>query len=189
MSDFSAAIMFKAEHEKLALEYMEDDVFLIRLNDSWICRLSENDQNCATLNGNYSNAVLDLSRRIPLMHVMNAEDHCLELNILHGGESVCCFAIVDDFDDEYGCSPSMEYYEAEGWGIDADEIDSFMLFGFDSDNCGEILNALSSSDKNRWEKTATLFNILGINEFSFVSHHYLSSDKERGETHFIVIKW
>ena len=43
MSDFSSAIMFNTSHKEIALKHTEDGVYLVKLNDTWLCRLSEND--------------------------------------------------------------------------------------------------------------------------------------------------
>ena len=195
MSDFSAAIMLRAEHEAIALEHMEDNVFLIRLNANWLCRLSANDEISIMNIEKYSKAVLDLSDRIPLMHVIHPEDHCFALCILYKREVVCRFGVSYEFEmDEIDWDEFPELPGAMGFGrFVKGEFENFKLFGFDDSDCAKMFATFTEVDmsdfRNKFESVRQLFSILGINEFSFVSHYYASSDKERGETHFDVIKW
>jgi hypothetical protein len=193
MSNFSAGIMLKAEHEAVALEYMEDNVFLIRLNSNWLCRLSANDESSMMNIAKYSKAVLDLSERIPLMHVVHPEDHCFGLCILHESELVCRFGVSYEFDEfDMGECPEMANPMGFGRFIE-DEFKQFKLFGFSDNDCARMFASFTEADmsdyENKTESVRQLFSILGIEEFEFVSHHYASSDKKRGETHFDVIKW
>lgn len=193
MSDFSGAVMLRAEHKDTALEYMEDNVFLIQLNDNWICRLSENDDSSMMNIAKYSKAVLDLSEEIPLMHVMHPEDHCFGLCILHKSELMCRFGVSYEM-DESEMEECPELSESMGFGrFVKDEFEQFKLFGFDDNDCAKMYDIFTEVDMSDWktksESVRQLFSILGIENFSFVSHHYVSSDKERGETHFNIIEW
>jgi hypothetical protein len=192
MSDFSAAIIIRAEHEAIALEYLDDD-FLIRLNKNWLCRLSANDEINMMDISKYSKTVLNLSEQIPLMHVVHPEDHGFEMCILHKRNMICHFGVSYEF-GELDMKKSPEFAERMGIGrFIEDEFKQFKLFGFDDKACAKILASFNELDMNDLElkidAVSNLFSVLGIEEFSFVSHHYVNSDKEQGTTHFDVIKW
>ena len=200
MSDFSAAILIKSEHKAVALEHMEDDVLLIRLNDKWICRLSADADADVSMVSiamdlvQYSKTLLDLSECIPLIHINHAEDHCLEVCILHKSKSVCKFGVSYEFGfDEIELDDDAEFADMMNYShFIKEEFEQFKLFGFDGKTCDEIFTIFSDADMNdfdeKHEAVAQFFSILGIEEFSFVSHHYASIDKEQGVTHFDIIK-
>lgn len=109
MSDFSSGILIRPAHKEIALKYLEDDTYLIKLNDAWLCRLSGNDF-CDMTEENYSEAVLNLSAHIPLMHIMSAEDHGFELGILHNKKLVFHFRVDYGVESEFASYIGSELY-------------------------------------------------------------------------------
>lgn len=92
MSDFSSGILISEKHRETARLHMEDNTYLIKLNDAWLCRLSKNDC-CRMAVENYSDAVLDMSASIPLLHIINAEDYEFKLCILHKKQVIFHFHV------------------------------------------------------------------------------------------------
>jgi len=112
MSEFSAGIMLNVAHQEIAKAYLEDNTYLIRLNDTWLCRLSDNDDYCQK-EEDYSQAVLDMSVQIPLLHIMNAEDHGFWLAILHNKKIVFQFDVPYNIESEFAFSIGQELYGDE----------------------------------------------------------------------------
>ena len=113
MSEFSSGIMIRICHKDIALKYMEDNTYLIQLNDFWLCRLSENDFSNHLSERNYSEAVLNLSEHIPLMHIVNAEDHGFGLGILHHKNLVFNFGVDYGVEAEFAFQIGQELYGDE----------------------------------------------------------------------------
>lgn len=112
MSDFSSGIMINETFKELAKKYSEENTYLIKLDDAWLCRLSENDF-CEMVAESYSEAVLNLSNHIPLMHIINAEDHGFELSILHNKKVCFHFQVNYDVENEFAFAIGEELYGDE----------------------------------------------------------------------------
>lgn len=171
MSEFSSGIMIQTCHKDIALNYMGNKTYLIQLNDYWLCRLSENDDD-------YSEKVLNLSEHIPLLHVINAEDHCFILHILYHKKNYFSFSILYYFETEFAFDLVEKLYgytyidqmrtddhdaldnkideeiekhrdeikeEIQSFfsEINAEQINKFRLFGFSQNVCEKLLQILT----------------------------------------------
>lgn len=112
MSDFSSGILMNESFKELAKQYSEENTYLIKLDDGWLCRLSENDF-CEMVAENYSEAVLNLSVQIPLLHIISAEDHGFELCILFHKKVVFHFQVNYGAENEFAFHIGTELYGDE----------------------------------------------------------------------------
>ncbi|GLC83286.1 hypothetical protein [Lacrimispora brassicae] len=220
MSEFSSGIMIQTCHKENVLKYMEKNTYLIQLNDLWLCRLSESDLCNHISEADYSEAVLNLSEHIPLMHIVNAEDHGFELGILHRKKLAFTFGINYGVESEFVFQLGQQLYGEEYMdrlfddevmknieretqkhsaeveeriqsffsGIGAEQIKQFQLFGFQQDVCERIQHILTypnyQKDKLGYRMIRELYAAIGIDEFCFVSHYYISKNEEN----FIIVR-
>jgi len=113
MSEFSSGIMIQSCHKNTALKFMEEGTELIQLNDSWLCMLSESDYCNDIAETNYTEEVLNLSEHIPLLNIVNAEDHEFMLGILYHKKLVFNFGIEYDVESEFVFQTGLELYGEE----------------------------------------------------------------------------
>ena len=219
MSDFSCGIMMGNNHKDVAVNYLEPDTVLIRLSNEWLCRLSESDSREMVVE-NYSQAVLDMSVKIPLLHIRHHEDHGFELGILHNKKIAFYFYVEYAIESNFSFNVGTELYgddfailmtkpdvkervnsEVRSRYHEVDEkiercfasindinIKQFKLFGFDDEWCAKARNLLTASNYKK-DGTFTcqindLLAMLGLENFSFVSHRYVCL----GDDNFEVVE-
>lgn len=113
MSDFSAACLVQSKYREAAEKHLDKGSYLIRLNEEWLCLLSERDLAGDIHTFSFTELQIELSQLIPVMLFRDAEDHGADFNILYGGK------IVSSFSLEYGFEENRKYMIMED------------LFGFD----------------------------------------------------------
>ena len=117
MSDFSAGFFTKNESKEKIYPYLMEGEFLIQYNEEWVGKLSPEDWGPG-----YQPQTLALSKQVPLLHVMHAEDHGFYLRILHEEEVKFQFEISYEVGADLYTKVGNELY-GKSWWQDADNRD------------------------------------------------------------------
>jgi hypothetical protein len=184
MSAFSSGIIINSSNRDIALKFKEANTYLVKLNDSWLCRLSENNF-CKMTVESYTEAVLDMSEHIPLLHLQNAEDHGFEMSILHDRELIFKFNIEYAIEDIFLFNIGKELYGDDYIDV-MQESDVQERIQKEMQNryheIEKIKTALTipnyKSDGIGFQMIRDLFDALEIENFSFISYHYVSQDED-----------
>ena len=164
MSDFSCGILIGNNHKDLAVNYMEPDTFLIKLNDEWLCRLSENDSKEIVLE-NYSQAVLDMSAQIPLLHIQHSEDYGFDMGVLHNGELVFRFGIEYAIESSFAFEVGDKLYEDVDYVLVMDKPEVVERVKREvSARCHEIDEKISRSFASVNDNNIKQFNLFGFDD-------------------------
>jgi len=100
MSDFSSGIFALSKDKDKIYPFLTKDEIFIQYNDKWVGKLAPTD-----MEDKIQPQTLALSKEIPLLHVMHAEDHGFFMQILHEGE------VKFNFDISYDIGHDQFFYE------------------------------------------------------------------------------
>lgn len=100
MSDFSAGIFALSNDVDKIYPFLIKDEVLIQYNDMWVGKLAPTD-----MKDKYPPQTLALSKEIPLLHIMHAEDHGFFVQVLHEG------VVKFNFDIPYNIGHDQFFYE------------------------------------------------------------------------------
>lgn len=203
MSDFSAGFFTINENKEKIYPYLIEGEYLIQYNEDWVGKLSPGDWETS-----YQPQTLALSKQVPLLHVMHAEDHGFYLRILHEEEVKFQFEISYEVGADLYTKVGNELY-GKNWWRDADNKDeryervreewakqleqqgilddffshinleslkAFRLFGISEDMLMEINEILTIKNcaKDSHEMVYSLLDCVGLKQFDFVAHNYVS---------------
>ena len=114
MSDFSAGFFTLSENKEKVYPFLTDDEIFIQYNESWVGKLSEMD-----MGTDYLPQTLALSKEVPLLHIIHAEDHGFVIRILHEGDVKFHFDASYEVGADLYTEIGNELYGCEWWA-DAD---------------------------------------------------------------------
>jgi len=200
MSEFSAGIFTLSKYKDELYPFLTEEDLLIRYNEMWLGKLSPMD-----MSAGIQSQTIGLSKEIPLLHIINAEDHGFFIQILYDGEVKFRFDVPYDIGSDIFMEIGNELYGDEKWFLDEDKvktasdamknqpeiqntidglfaniseesISAFELFGFGKETLQSIQNILTTANfkQNSQEMVYDLLDYLGLGEFSFVAHSYIS---------------
>ena len=207
MSDFTYANLISSSNKETAKAFLEADAYLLDFSDKWSCLLTRNDTavNIADKKG-FSETILSLSEKIPVLYFLHAEDHGLGFLILHNRNIVSSFEIDWGHYADLSRIIAEEMYGDEGfdkWMKDFDKFEdlalerrqeyisklffeihpeNFSLFGFPSDDIAKINETLNPKSVSTESDITVMINaliaILGLEEFTFVSWDYVKKQEK-----------
>jgi len=105
MSEFSAGTLIKSHYKDKVLASLSKNEYLIQLQNSWLCKVSEYD-----MKNNYIEMNTNLSCDIPLLHIIHAEDHGFYCHILYKQKSVFMFDIPSELEPNFDMHIGDELY-------------------------------------------------------------------------------
>lgn len=114
MSDFSAGFFTVNENKEKIYPYLTKNEFLIQYNEAWVGKLSPADMET---DYQHQPQTIELSKEVPLLHVVNAEDHGFYMRILHEGEIGFSFEVSYDIRENVFEEVSYELYGDDRWDI------------------------------------------------------------------------
>jgi len=208
MSDFSAGLFALSENKGEVYPFLVEGELLIQYNEQWVGKLSAMDTD-----HDFQPQTIALSKEVPLLYIMNAEDYGFLMQILHDGvikfnlnipynaEADLAHEIGNElFGEEWFLDEGnvQEYYrqaneeaakrlEAQGVpgsyfaGINSESLEVFQLFGFNEEILQKIRKILTAENftQGSHEMVSTLLDNLGLTDFSFVAHNYVSYGDDR----------
>ena len=211
MSDFSAGIFTVNKNKEKVYPYLTKDEVFIEYNEAWVGKLSSMD-----MDTDYEPQTLALSKEVPLLHIINAEDHGFLMRILHEGVVKFHFETSYDIQERLFNEVAHELYGDDCWDIMLSSIGTsddkmkranevtekrfkdenilettietvfadvnkgglktFEIFGFDEEIMQNIKHTLTIENytENIPQMVYNLLDCLGLKQFSFVSHRYVS---------------
>ena len=150
MSDFSAGIFTVNKNREKVYPYLTKDEVFIQYNEAWIGKLSSMD-----METDYQPQTLALSKEVPLLHIIDAEDHGFLMRILHEGEIKFHFETSYYIQEQLFSEVAHELYGDDCWDIMVSSIGS-------NDDKMKKANEITKKrfkDENILEKTiATVFD-------------------------------
>lgn len=112
MSDFSVGFFTRDAYKEKVYPHLTEYDLLIQYNESWIGKLSDADWQQQPQLQN-----LTLSKEVPLMYVMNAEDHGFSMKIFHEEEVKFTLDISYDIYDKVFNEVAHELYGEDCWEV------------------------------------------------------------------------
>ena len=161
MSDFSAGIFTLNENKDKVYPFLIESELFIQYNDKWVGKLSPTDMNTDM---EIHPQTVALSKEVPLLHVINAEDHGFYIRILHEGD------IKFHFDIPYSAEADLAYeigteLFGEEWFLDASKAQERIQQA--SEEAAKRLKERGIPDiyfKNIDEESLKAFQIFGFND-------------------------
>jgi len=167
MSDFSVGYFTRNENKEKVYPYLTEDELFIQYNDEWIGKLSALDWEKP------QPQTVALSKEMPLLYVMNAEDHGFSMKILHDEEVKFDLDISYDIRERIFDEVAHELYGEDCWEIMMSSIGT-------SDNKMEMANQVTEKrikDENILE-TAMKITFANINDDSLKIFEIFGFDEE-----------
>ena len=81
MYGFTAGIFVLSKYKETIEQFLNEEEFLIKFNDTWLGKLSTVDSSRDY--DDYTESTLNLSEYIPLLHIVSLEGSCFMIRILH----------------------------------------------------------------------------------------------------------
>ena len=213
MSDFSSGFFMLSENKEKVPPYLARNEWFIQLNEKWIGKLSPMDTSTE-----YQPQTLALSKEVPLLHLIHAEEHGFLIRILHERDVKFHFDISYDIGVELYTEIGNELYGDHWWrdvktrdernqrtreewskrlenqgmldaffsNLNLEKLETFQLFGVNKENLLKASKILTIKNcaKDSLGMVYDLLDCLGLKEFYFVAHHYVS---KLGSAKFTVL--
>jgi len=109
MSDFSVGYFTRDENKEKVYPYLTEGELLIQYNDEWVGKLSALDWEKP------QPQTLALSKEMPLLYVMHAEDHGFSMKILHEEEIKFHFDVSYEVGIELYTETGIDLYGNNWW--------------------------------------------------------------------------
>jgi len=110
MSDFSIGFFTTNENKEKVYPYLKENELFIQYNEAWLGKLSAMDWEEQPRLEN-----LALSKEVPLLYVMHAEDHGFSIKILHEEELKFYFDVSYEAGEELHTEIGVELYGNNWW--------------------------------------------------------------------------
>ncbi len=169
MSSFAVGNLISKEYQQWVIENMEENSYLLDLNDTWLCYLTARDNDIAwkpAADGTrrIPRSVAAISGKAPVFHLQHPEDHGWMYFAIYRGAVAGSLEI----DYEEGCIREESGFE------------SLALFGVSDDTVEELRRRIPLDTTDVGE----LFAIVGAlndalsTDIDFISYDYVSNREE-----------
>lgn len=200
MSDFSAGYFTVSKYKDQVYPYLLAGEKFVAYNPQWVGKFSPQDMDDEP----HPQTIL-LSRAVPLLHVIHAEDHGFNLRVYHQGKVQFAFDIPhmageellfelgqEKYGDEFFLDEGvMTALQAEVDGILAQQgvphcffegitregLECFKLFDLPDDTLDKMMEILTVAryTAGSHQLVYDLLDTIGLTEFDFISYDYIDA--------------
>jgi len=117
MSDFSAGVFALSKNKDKVYPFLTKKDLFIQYNDQWVGKLSDTDYE-----ERFQPQTIALSKEVPLLYIMNAEDHGFSMKILHDGNTTFQFELPYYAEAELAHELGYELF-GEEWLFEPDKLE------------------------------------------------------------------